>query len=243
MSKLLKTAVAALALSAIGSSGPAIADQKPTAASETVSFGTPSQGPLGLGRTATPAEVTAWDIDIRPDGKGLPVGRGTVAQGETVYIEQCAACHGDFGEAIDRWPVLAGGQGTLKDDRPVKTIGSYWPHLSTLYDYVRRAMPFGNSRSLSDDEVYAVTAYLLYLNDIVTDEAFELSNENFTSIRLPNADNFIDDDRHLESHYVDKKEPCMKNCTPDPVQITMRARVLDVTPEAGKDGETGVTLE
>lgn len=192
---------------------------------------------LGLGRTATEEEVAAWDIDVRPDGLGLPDGRGTVADGMTIYDENCAACHGDFGEAIDRWPVLAGGQGTLRDDRPQKTIGSYWPYLSTVYDYVRRAMPFGNARSLSDDDVYALTAYLLYLNDIVADEDFELSKENFSSIKLPNEANFVDDDRMAEPHYANKAEPCMSDCKPGKAEITMHAEVLDVTPEDSGDDE------
>ncbi|WP_329610507.1 c-type cytochrome [Jiella pelagia] len=122
---------------------------------------------------ATPDEVAAWDIDVRPDGKGLPVGKGTVSEGEAIFAEQCASCHGDFGEGRDRWPQLAGGFDTLTRDRPVKTVGSYWPYLSTVYDYVHRAMPFGNARSLSNDDVYALTAYVLYLNDIETDEDFE----------------------------------------------------------------------
>jgi cytochrome c len=159
-------------------------------------------------------EVAAWDIDIRPDGQGLPEGSGTVADGEVLYTDNCAMCHGDFGEAVDRWPVLAGGHDTLTDDRPEKTIGSYWPYLSTVYDYVRRAMPFGNARSLSDDEVYAITAYLLYLNDLVDDEEFELSKENFLDIRLPNEENFIADDRAEEAHYAQKSEPCMTDCKP-----------------------------
>jgi cytochrome c len=92
-------------------------------------------------------------------------------------------------------------------------------------------MPFGNARSLSDDEVYAITAYLLYLNDVVTDEDFELSSDNFTEVRLPNEDNFFMDDRAEEAHYVKDGEPCMTDCKPGPVEITMRARVLDVTPE------------
>ncbi len=117
----------------------------------------------------------------------------------------------------------------------MKTIGSYWPYLSTVYDYVRRAMPFGDARSLSDDDVYAITAYLLYLNDVVTDEDFELSNENFTDIHLPNEGNFFMDDREEEAHYAMKDEPCMTNCKPGPAEITMRARVLDVTPQGGDD--------
>ncbi len=144
---------------------------------------------------SAPEEVKAWDIDVRPDGQGLPQGKGKVADGETIYAEQCAACHGDFGEGVDRWPVLAGGRDTLKSDDPVKTIGSYWPYLSTVYDYVNRAMPFGNAQSLKPDEVYALTAYLLYMNDIVDDDQFELSNKNFTKIRMPNEKNFTDDAR------------------------------------------------
>ncbi|WP_223475223.1 c-type cytochrome [Oricola indica] len=196
-------------------------------------------GAFKLGRAATEDEVAAWDMDIRPDGVGLPVGSGTVADGEVLYTDNCAVCHGDFGEAVGRWPVLAGGQDTLTDDRPEKTIGSYWPYLSTVYDYVRRAMPFGNARSLSDDDVYAITAYLLYLNDIVEDEEFELSNENFTDIHLPNEENFIPDDREQEAHYADKSEPCMTDCKPDPVGITMRARVLDVTPDSEEENTGG----
>jgi S-disulfanyl-L-cysteine oxidoreductase SoxD len=195
----------------------------------------PSHGVFHLGRAATPEEIAAWNIDVRPDGTGLPEGHGTVAEGEEIFAEKCAVCHGDFGEGRDRWPVLAGGQGTLKADRPVKTIGSYWPYLSTVYDYVRRAMPFGDARSLSDDDVYAITAYLLYLNDVVTDEDFELSKENFTSVHLPNEENFFMDDREEEPQYAAKGEPCMTDCKPGPVKITRRAAVLDVTPEGGDD--------
>jgi len=197
----------------------------------------PDHGVFHLGREATPEEIAAWNIDVRPDGTGLPEGRGTVAEGETIFAEQCAVCHGDFGEGRDRWPVLAGGQDTLTAERPVKTIGSYWPYLSTVYDYVRRAMPFGDARSLSDDDVYAITAYLLYLNDIVTDEDFELSKENFTSVRLPNEENFFMDDREEEAHYAAKDEPCMTDCKPGPVKITKRAAVLDVTPDADNEDQ------
>ncbi|PVB62176.1 c-type cytochrome [Labrenzia sp. 011] len=194
-------------------------------------------GVFGLGRVATEDEIAAWDIDVRPDGMGLPQGSGTVADGEVLYTDNCAVCHGDFGEGVGRWPVLAGGQDTLTDERPEKTIGSYWPYLSTVYDYVRRAMPYGNARSLSDDDVYAITAYLLYLNDIVEDEDFELSNENFTEIRLPNEENFIADDRAEEPHYADKGDPCMSDCKDSPVEITMHAQILDVTPGSVDDND------
>lgn len=195
----------------------------------------PTHGILHLGRVALKEEISAWDIDIRPDGQGLPEGSGTVAQGEPIYIENCAVCHGDFGEGVDRWPVLAGGFDTLEDERPEKTIGSYWPYLSTVYDYVRRAMPFGNARSLSDDDVYALTAYLMYLNDIVTEEDFKLSKENFLDIPLPNEANFFEDDRQKEKHYAVKSEPCMTNCISGAAKVSQRARVLDVTPDVEDD--------
>ncbi len=192
---------------------------------------------LGLGREATPDEVAAWDIDIRPDGAGLPVGSGSVLDGEEVFAEQCAACHGDFGEGVDRWPVLAGGQGTLESEDPVKTIGSYWPYLSTAWDYIHRAMPFGEAQSLSPDEVYAITAYLLYMNDVVDDDEFVLSNENFADTRLPNEDGFFMDDRDA-SPIMASADACMTDCK-DSVEITMRARVLDVTPD--QDGAEEMT--
>lgn len=182
-----------------------------------------------LGRPALPEEVAAWDIDIRPDGAGLPDGSGDVWTGEELYIDQCAVCHGDFGEAIGRWPVLAGGQGSLTDDRPVKTIGSYWPYLSTVYDYVHRAMPFGNAQSLSDDDVYAITAYLLYLNDLVDDD-FVLDRDSFTAFEMPNQGAFYMDDRAEKEYAEFTGEPCMENCV-ESVEITARAMVVDVTPE------------
>ena len=183
---------------------------------------------LGLGRPATDNEVASWDIDIRPDGKGLPVGSGSVIIGEELYTDNCASCHGDFGEGIDRWPELAGGFDTLDSEDPVKTVGSYWPYLSTVWDYVHRAMPFGNAQSLSNDEVYSITAYIMYLNDLV-DEDFELSNSNFEEVRLPNEQNFYQDNREdLENVIYNKR--CMKDCKKEAI-ITKRAVVLDVTPE------------
>lgn len=193
----------------------------------------PSHGVLHLGRVALEEEVTAWDIDVRPDGQGLPEGRGDAIAGGEIYDAQCASCHGVFGEGEGRWPILAGGFDTLTEDRPEKTIGSYWPYLSTVFDYVKRAMPFGNARSLSDDQVYALTAYLLYLNDLV-DEDFELSSENFASIEMPNMANFIPDNRTDEKSYrLDAgEEPCMADCLAGEAEVTQRARVLDVTPDS-----------
>ncbi|MCG8491124.1 MAG: cytochrome c, partial [Sneathiellales bacterium] len=124
-------------------------------------------GKYNIGREATKDEVALWDIDVRPDGQGLPKGSGTVTDGETLYAERCASCHGEFGEGNGRWPVLAGGEDSLVTDDPVKTIGSYWPYLSTVYDYIRRAMPFGEAQTLPADETYAIVAYLLYLNHML----------------------------------------------------------------------------
>ena len=181
------------------------------------------------GRAATAEEIATWDIDVRPDGAGLPEGSGSVAQGDGIFQAQCAVCHGVFGEGTDRWPVLSGGQSSLTAARPVKTIGSYWPYLSTVYDYIYRAMPFGNAQSLEPDEVYAITAYLLYMNDEVDDD-FVLSRENFLEARLPNEDGFFMDDRADVELVRFSEPPCMSDCKPE-VKITMHAAVLDVTPE------------
>jgi len=187
---------------------------------------------LGIGRTATSEEIAGWDIDIRPDGQGLPLGKGTVKQGEPLYVERCAACHGEFGESAGRWPILMGGAGTLASHDPIKSIGSYWPYASTVMDYIRRSMPFGNAQSLTNDELYAITAYVLYLNDIIKDENFELNQTNFSTIKLPNQPNFIDDDREVAEKEFWRK-PCMANCAPGQAEITGRARAIDVTPETG----------
>jgi S-disulfanyl-L-cysteine oxidoreductase SoxD len=185
----------------------------------------------GLGREAHPDEVKAWDIDVRPDGQGLPPGKGSVKQGEDLYIAQCAGCHGEFGESAGRWPMVAGGRGSLAREGPEKTVGSFWPYASTAFDYIKRAMPYGNARSLTDDEIYAITAYVLFLNDVVKED-FELSRENFTSVKLPNVGAFYDDDRETTERSFWKKEPCMKNCKPEPAKVTGRARVIDVTPDS-----------
>ena len=170
------------------------APRQPAAASEKPAYRGDRVGHFGFGSDATPEQIAGWDIDVRPDGVGLPEGRGTVEDGEWLYEEQCAECHGSFGEGVGRYPVLAGGEGSLADDRPTRTVGSYWPYTSTLYDYIYRAMPFMQPESLSADETYAITAYVLYLNDLVEDE-FELTHENLASIRLPNEPNFVPDPR------------------------------------------------
>lgn len=209
MSKFLKSAALIAALAVL--SGPAFAEK------------------FGLGRAALPEEIAAWDGDVSPDGTGLPVGSGDAIDGEEVFADQCASCHGDFAEGIDNWPKLAGGADTLDHDDPLKTVGSYWPHLSTAYDYVKRSMPYGNAGTLSDDDVYAIVAYILYSNDLIEDD-FVLSKDSFFDVEMPNASGFIIDDR-AETEYAQwSDEPCMENCK-DAVEVTMRAMVLDVTPQ------------
>lgn len=195
---------------------------------------------LGLGRTALPEEIAAWDVAVLPDGTGLPVGSGDAETGEEVYAMACASCHGDFAEGLDSWPVLSGGIGTLTDTRPVKTIGSYWPYLSTVFDYVHRSMPFGSAQTLSVDETYAITAFLLYSNGMVEDD-FILSNENFTEITMPNVDGFRPDDRPETEYVLFSAEPCMNDCVDGAPEVTKRAVDLGVTP-MDADGKPAGTL-
>lgn len=150
-------------------------------------------GPYGFGTPATPEQVEAWDISIGRNGENLPEGSGTVAEGRVVYEERCAACHGEEGEGGigDR---LVGGQDTLATDKPVKTIGSYWRYAPTLFDYINRAMPQDAPQSLSPEEVYAVSAYLLFLNGIVPENA-RMDAQALPAVVMPNRDNFVPDPR------------------------------------------------
>ncbi len=183
-------------------------------------------GGYGIGTPATSDEIAGWDIDIRPDGKGLPPGSGSVEDGEMMYEQKCASCHGSFGEGVGRYPVLAGGEGTLTDERPEKTVGSYWPYASTLWDYIHRAMPFTQPQSMTDDEVYAITAYVLYLNDLVEDD-FVLTADNLASVEMPNQDGFFFDDRPDTSNTA-----CMKDCKdPASVKITSEPAIATLQEE------------
>jgi mono/diheme cytochrome c family protein len=147
----------------------------------------------GLGRTAADEEIGAWNIDVAPNGEGLPPGRGTVKQGAEVYAAKCAACHGPTGTEgpKDR---LVGGQGTLATSKPIKTIGSYWPYATTLYDYIRRAMPFDAPQSLTADETYAVIAWLLFENHIIAEDDV-MDAESLPRVRMPNRNGFVPDPR------------------------------------------------
>jgi mono/diheme cytochrome c family protein len=142
-----------------------------------------------LGRPATPEEIAAWDISIGPNGRGLPAGSGTAVQGEAVYNQHCAACHGQKGAGKPN-DQLVGGLGSLAGPQPaVKTVGSYWPYATTLFDYVRRAMPLNAPQSLTNDEVYAVTAYLLALNGIIGEQG-AIDAQTLPLVRMPNRDGF-----------------------------------------------------
>ena len=152
-----------------------------------------SAGAYGVGRPASDAEIRAWDIDVASSGEGLPPGQGTVKQGTQVYAAKCAACHGPTGREgpQDR---LVGGRDTLTSANPVKTVGSYWPYATTLYDYIRRAMPFDAPQSLSPDEVYAVVAWLLHQNGIIAADAV-MDARTLTQVQMPNRNGFIPDPR------------------------------------------------
>lgn len=145
------------------------------------------EGP-GLGVPATPEQVAGWDISIGPDGAGLPPGSGTAAAGKVVYDAKCLACHGvdGAGQPNDR---LVGGEGTLREAAPIRTIGSYWPYATTVFDYVRRAMPYVTPHSLTPDETYALTAYLLALNKVIGDNDV-MNAETLPNVVMPNRASF-----------------------------------------------------
>jgi S-disulfanyl-L-cysteine oxidoreductase SoxD len=164
-----------------------------------------AQSPYGIGRAATPAEIAGWNIDIDRDGRNLPPGSGSVSHGEEVFSMQCASCHGTKGEGAvgDR---LVGGQGTLATQKPIKTVGSYWPYAPTLFDYIRRAMPQNAPQSLGNDDVYAVSAYILNLNGLLPADA-TLDAKTLAAIKMPNRGMFVGDPR------PDVKNPaCTTGC-------------------------------
>ena len=143
-----------------------------------------------LGQPISPGDLAPWDISVGPDGVGLPPGKGTAAQGEAVYAAKCLACHGEKGAGKPN-DVLVGGFGTIASDKPAaKTVGSYWPYATTLFDYVRRAMPYNQSQSLTNDELYAVSAYILHLNGVIG-AADALDAQSLPKVKMPNRDGFI----------------------------------------------------
>lgn len=148
---------------------------------------------LGIGTRPTDAQIAAWNIDVAPDGKSLPPGRGTVAQGNAIYDRQCSACHGQDLEG-GMGPALAGGTGSLASEKPLKTVGSYWPYATTVFDYIRRTMPLAAPQTLSNNDVYALTGYVLFRNGIVPSEA-TMDAAAVMRVRMPNREGFYVDDR------------------------------------------------
>jgi cytochrome c len=195
------------------------------------------------GRAPTKEEIVAWDIDVRPDGIGYPKGSGNVDDGDELYSSKCSMCHGDFGAGGKGYPVLSGGEHEgLKhqlldvqagDEPPEKTIGTYWPYASTLWWYIKTAMPFTAPMSLSDDDVYAITAYLLNVNEVTFPDGSdieELNQDNIKTIVMPNANGFYPDIRgndakdNLKSFMGDPKnygkgKRCMSNCIKGDVPV------------------------
>jgi S-disulfanyl-L-cysteine oxidoreductase SoxD len=164
-----------------------------------------AQSPYSIGRAATPAEIAGWNIDMDRYGNNLPPGSGSVDHGREVFDQQCAACHGEKGEG-GVGDQLVGGQGTLATPRPVKTVGSYWPYAPTLFDYIRRAMPQNAPQSLSNEDVYAVSAYILHLNGLLTADA-TMDARTLSAIKMPNRTMFVGDPR------PDVKNPaCTTGC-------------------------------
>ena len=164
-----------------------------------------AQHHYGIGRVATPAEIDGWNIDIGRNGENLPAGSGSVSHGHEIFDQQCAACHGAKGEGGvgDR---LVGGQGTIATPKPVKTVGSFWPYAPTLFDYIRRAMPQNAPQSLGNDDVYAVSAYILSMNGLLPGDA-TLDAKTLSAIKMPNRNMFIEDPR------PDVKNPaCESGC-------------------------------
>lgn len=145
-----------------------------------------------LGRAASEAEIAAWDVSIGPDGAGLPPGGGTARDGAAVYEARCISCHGEGGAGGEGLAgPLVGGIGSLDGTQPMKTVGSYWPYATTLFDYTRRAMPFDAPMSLTDDEVYAVSAYILWLNGGIVAEDLVLNAETLPKVQMPNREGFV----------------------------------------------------
>ena len=168
----------------------------PVGALVTLMLASPSPAQLpgyGLGRAPTEEEIKAWDTTVPPDGKGLPPGSGTAAAGRGVYTARCASCHGEKGND-GKYEPLVGGRGTLTSAKPVKTIGSYWPYATTLWSYINRAQPFDEPGSLTHEQVYAVTAYLLHLNGIIG-EADVMDARTLPAVQMPNRAGFVPDAR------------------------------------------------
>ena len=217
-------------------------------------YNTQPMNKINYGRVPTANELKAWDSDIMPDGTGMPIGKGTVEEGDELYEAQCASCHGEFGAGGKGYPTLAGGsKDSLKNQRtcpgmdaPKRTIGSYWPQVSTLIWYIRDAMPYAHPKSFTNDELYAMTAYLLAANEIKIDgqemeDDFELNQDNIMKVQLPNRDGFIPNIdgpngvENVRAFFKDRKNygavgtRCMKDCQKEKV-MRIGMEITNVVP-------------
>jgi len=173
----------------------------------------------GIGRAASSEEIAGWDIAVRGDGHNLPPGSGTAKEGEELYVTHCAACHGDFGEGLERWPALMGGRDSLRSEQPKRSIGSFWQHAPAVFDYIRRAMPYAAPQSLSNDEYYAITAYVLFLNELIGEDD-KMDAASLSKLAMPNRDGFV-----LEARPDTENIACMSNCRQGrAVNVTMDSR-------------------
>jgi cytochrome c len=187
-----------------------------------------------FGTAVTPAQIAPYNIDVNGlTGAGLPPGHGSVSDGTKIWEAKCSVCHGEFGEGAGRFPVIAGGDGSLTTPDPQKTVGSFWPYAPTLFDYIKRAMPFPAPESLSNDEVYALTAYILNLvpKTAVMDAA------TLAAVKMPNRDGFI------KAEWDTNNTACMTNCKPATIKVTSDLVNLHVTPDEKEVGDVGSTID
>ncbi len=198
------------------------------------SQGESRQRHFGFGKAPTPAEIAGWNIDVRGDGTGLPEGRGSVEEGQAIYDAKCAACHGTFGES-NSYLQIAGGVGTLRSDQPVRTTGSKLNYAPTLWDYIRRAMPFTAPQTLTNDEVYALTAYVLNLNDIVPAGTM-LDRASLPKVHMPNRDGFTTEHGFLRRD--GKPDTANVACMRDCVQTV---RLTSEIPDYARDSHGNLT--
>lgn len=183
------------------------------------------EGKYGIGTVATPEQIQGWAIAVRPDGQGLPPGSGSVKDGDELYASVCSTCHGTFGEGAGRYPKLA-GEGSLTGDRPEETVGTFWPYSTTLFDYINRAMPFPSPHMLQPDQVYAITAFVLNMNNLVGDD-FVADQNSLPKVKMPNRDGFTWTDPRPDTD----DQACMQSCrNPADVKVAETVEGKSLTP-------------